>query len=188
MFFILFIALAVFAVIASVKIKAEFCVEQREIKAALVLLWFIRLRRIFVLKRDKDGIALLCEIKKDGSENVKYSLAELICRLNKKKRNKKERARSEGFNYVYKKMKIDFKAKIDIGLGDACLTALFCGALKAAFGFVKKAGKPKNHIVSVDIKPDFTKQLYRILADCIITVTPANIIIGYFIYQLKLRR
>lgn len=188
MILILLAAAVVIAVIVLVKIKVVLQIEQCEINATLVLLSFIRLHRKYLLKRDKDSIALLCEVKKDGSEKTKLSLSELICRLNKKKQNKKERARSEGFNYVYKKMDIEFKARIDVGLGDACLTALFCGVLKAVFGFVKKAGKPKNHIVSIDIKPVFTKQLYRIFADCIITVSPANIITGYFIYQKKLRR
>ncbi len=190
MFFILILlaAAAVAALIVFVKIKAVLRIEQCNIKATFILLGFIRLHQKILLKRDKNSIALLCLVKKDGSEKVKLSLAELICRLDRRKQNKKERARSEGFDYVYKKMGIEFTALIDVGLGDACLTALICGALKAVFGFIKKAGKPDNHIVNVDIRPVFSKQSYRILADCIITVSAANIIIGYFIYQIKKRR
>lgn len=190
MFFILIVLIAAVLLVAAlaVRIKAAVRIDQSDINAKLRLLYFIPIKWRFVLRRDKTSIIRLIRIKKDGSEKTMISLAELICRLDKKKQTHKEHARSAAFNHVYERMNIEINAKAQIGLGDAFATAMLCGALSMGFGIAQRIGKPKHHRIKLAVLPVFTKQLYSFCADCIITLSPVNIIVGYIIYLKNLRR
>lgn len=179
---------AVIIIAVAVKIKAVLQFEQGHIKAMLVLLGFIRIRFHYAIIRDKSSILRLVQIKKDGSEKTKLTLAEIICRLNKKKKTHKEHSRSAGFDYVYRKMRIEIRANLILGLGDAFATAIASGLLKTAFGIMQKAGKPRHHHITINVRPNFQKPAYIFSGDCIITLSPVNIIVGYIIYQKHLRR
>lgn len=186
MFLIIVVFIAAFiALILFNKIKAVVCVAQSNIKLTIVLFFFIRLKKRFVIKPDKKSIAVLYEIKGKNLEQ-KLSLTEVVCRIAKKK-NKKSKARSAAINYILKKTSINLKAAIDIATKDACLTALICGAVKAVYYAVKNMFGHKNHF-DIEVRAAFAKQLCSVNANCIIRVSAANIIIGYFIYQTKLRR
>ena len=146
MFFIiiLLIAAAIVTLMLAVKLKAVVRIEQNQIKAKLIILWVIRLNWHFILLRDKSSIVRAIQKKKDGTDKTILTLAELICRLERKKQTKKERARGEGFNHAYKKMHIDIRAEAKIGLGDAFSTAMLCGALQTGFGIAERIGKQRH--------------------------------------------
>lgn len=190
MFFIiiLLIAAAIVSLLVAVKLKAVVRIEQNHLDATLIILGVIRLKWSFVLLRDKTSIVRLLQKKKDGTDKTILTLAELICRLDRKKQTKKERARSKGFNHVYKKMHIDIRAEVKIGLGDAFSTAMLCGILQTGFDIAERIGKPTNHRLRLAVRPVFSKLLYCFLADCIIAVSPVHIIVGYIIYLKTLRR
>lgn len=185
---ILLIAAAIVILLLAVKLKAVVRIEQNHIKATLIILWVIRLNWHFVLLRDKSSIIKVIQKEKDGTEKTILTLAELICRLERKKQTKKERARGVGFGHAYKKMHIDIRASVKIGLGDAFSTAMLCGALQTGFGIAERIGKPKHHRLRLFVRPDFSKPAYCFLADCIIKLSPVHIIVGYIIYLKNLRR
>lgn len=188
MFFILIllIAAAFVALVLAVKIKIVVRAAQCRIEATLVLLGFIRLRRRFCLQRDKNSLARLVWEKKNGKEESVVTLAGLICRLDKKKRTPVEYARDKALGYIFAKAHIDVRAQAKIGLGDAFATAMVCGALQTASGVVRSFGKQKS--IRLLVRPFFSGKIFRIHADCIITLSPVNIMTGYIIYRKKRRR
>ncbi len=188
MFFIIAILIAAIIIILlfAVKIKAKISYRHNRIKAAVTWLGIPLFHKEYVFRRDNDKIVTLYGIQKKG-EKLVISLDDLI-RLSTPNREKKKTNTKKALTYIHSKAIYDIKIKFKIGTGDAFLTALSCGLLQIVIGTLYGIRKNPRMKVKPIIKPEFSKQILCFESDCIIKVSPVNIMIGYMIHKKILRR
>lgn len=152
-----------------------------------------------MLKRDRKEFLMLYQLKngeekkidslkhiilKNGKgEATDISIVDLIKIVFQNRRNKKDSA----FAYLNQKSTFDVRIQFSLGVGDAYYTALLCGwlvAIGSAFCAVYTQANKQFHI---SVSPEFNRLSFSLQSDCIIAITPANIIIGYFIYKKRTR-
>ena len=183
----IFLLFAVVAVLAA-NIKLNIDVRGSAFSIELVLLGVIRLRRQYVIRREKGAIFTLYCLEKKKEKRV-TSLYDIIQKQKKKTvTDKQKKAQKKLIEFLYKKARIEVDAKVRAGLPDAASTALCCGMLGAVSAAAGAVVRDKRHRVSIQIQPVFAKQVFSIDAKGIMALSPANIILGYILYKKTLRR
>lgn len=188
MFFIIavFIAAIVIILLFAVKIKAQLSFRHNRIKAGVTWIGIPLFRKEFVFRRDKDKFLTLYGIQKDG-EKLVISLDDVI-RLSTPKKKEKKTNTKEALTYIHSKAAYDIKITFEIGTGDASLTALSCGFLQIVIGTLYAMRRNPRMKLKAAVIPEFSKQQLCFESDCIIKVSPVNIMIGYMIHKKILRR
>ena len=161
-----------------IPIKMEFVI--RHVPKEVLALYMIKKgkeKRITTLRE------LFLKLKKGQTKGM--TLANMLSLVVYPKRREKQKG-----TLVYLNKKTAYRARIrlTIGVDDAYATAMVCGFIVSVAGALCAAFNNQTHVVWVDVTPQFSKPVFSIDTDCIIKVTPANIIIGYFIYQKNKRR
>ncbi len=188
------------AIIILLYIPVKAVIRLDNLRSSLIVSFlFIRIKRDYIVKKDKtDFFALyrsahgkekrIASLKSIIFKNQKEQVTDIslinLIKLAIQNRGKK---RESLFYYLNKRSRIRADIAVELGAGDAYYTALLCGlavsvgsALCAVYSTEKKNFK-------MSVKPLFNKRSFSVHADCIITITPANIIIGYIIYKIKAR-
>lgn len=206
MFFItVIIVLAALALILLllfvVKIKAVAGADNMNISVTVSYLWLIRIRKEYVIKREDETFAALYLLTRKGIKPVltlpdiikkvrktmptDVAFVDIITVLFQSVRKKQEKS---VFSYIYKKIKYDVRVSLKIGAGDAFFTAVSCGIINAAAGAACAIYSDKGRTFNVAAYPEFSDLYFSIKANCIIALSPADIIIGYAIYKKNKRR
>ena len=153
-----------------------------------------------MLKRDKKEFLVLYWLKA-GKEKKIASLQSVILKKNKDEatdisivdlfkiilQNRRNRDKESAFSYLNKKSRFDVNIQIALGVGDAYYTALLCGWLIAIGGSFCTVYTKKKRQFQISVSPEFNRLSFSLHLDCIIAITPANIILGYFIYKIRKR-
>lgn len=191
MFFIIVTLLVVAAVLLLVLlIKINFIIEARDTQMSLMVraLGIAVIKRKYELRRESGDIFTLYCVDQPKEKRV-VSLLDIIKTIEKKREPKSnEQARSKLFAFINAKSAYNLRFKISIGLEDAFATAMLCGLVQSATGALVCFIKDKRHKILVNTVPVFAKRSFSLYADCIITLSLANIIIGYMIYKINKRR
>ncbi len=169
----------------AVKIKFVVSFIQNRLKIRAVLLAIPVYRKEFVFRRDPEHFLVLKGIQKDG-EKFFTSVIDLI-KVTTPKGEKKTNTKA-ALSYLHLKAAYDIDIEFEVGISDAFTTAMASGFLNAVIGTLYSMRKNKNMHVKWKVNPQFTKQVLILKANCIIKLTPANIMIGFMIYKKILRR
>ena len=190
MFFIiivLLIAAAALLILLALLLKINLLINCRDSMAVLSVKMFgiTVLHRKYEIKREKGEIFTLYCTDKPKPKRV-VSLLDIIKTARKKNRKKSnEKARGKLFAYINKKASYHLRFRVAVGLGDASATAMLCGFIQSISGALSAALPDKRHRIDVTVLPDFSKRTFSFLADCIIKLSLADIIIGYLMYKIS---
>lgn len=169
-------------------LKVDFLIKghDKEVQLAVRALGITFIHRKYEVRREKVEIFTLYCVDKPEPKRV-FSLLDIIKTTEKRKRKPKtnETARGKLFKYINSKSIYQLRFQLDIGLGDAFATAMVCGTVQAIAGAAMTSVKDKRHHVSIRVRPVFSKRSFSSYADCIITLSLANIIIGYAMYKIN---
>ena len=181
-------------------LKAEIRVDNLRVNLK-VTFPFISVRREYALRWDKQECIVIYRIKKGEKKRI-ASLKSLLLKKQKDvpediscikalritMQNRQKRKDVNALAYLNKKSRVRAQVRISIGAGDAYNTALLCGWAAALGGSLCAAFTKNNKYYHIAVKPEFNRLLFSLRADCIIAITPANIILGYIIYKIRARR
>lgn len=198
--FLLILALLIILAFAC-KIKAVIKADNGDISVTISFLHIIRLRKKYIVKyEDKTILSLYLKTKKglkpvislpdavrriSRSELTDITFVDFITVFTQSLRKKKKKT---AFNYIIARTKYDIVIELKLGLDDAFYTAIACGLFNTAAGTACAILNAKKHILRIKSYPEFSKLFISVNADCIITLSPADIIIGYAIYKKNKRR
>jgi hypothetical protein len=175
-------------VLLALLLKIDFLIKghNKEVQMAVRALGITFIHRKYELRREKVEIYTLYCVDKPKPKRV-FSLLDIIKTMEKKKRKPKtnETARGKLFAYINDKSAYHLRFHFDIGLDDAFATAMVCGAVQAAGGAAAALVKDKRHHIKISVRPIFSKRSFSSYTDCIITLSLANIIIGYAMYKIN---
>lgn len=192
---------AILILLFAVRIKGEITADNLNISVIVSYLWVIRLRKRYIIKREEETFLALYLITRKGEKAVislpkiikkmkikaptDIAFADLLTMLLQSHRKKKERS---AYSYIFKKARYDITASIGLGTGDAFVTAIVCGVINAAAGVLSALHDAEKHTLCIIARPEFSKPTFSVKANCIIALTPADIIIGYAINKKNKRR
>lgn len=189
MFFII-IALSIIAavVLIAILLKINFIIEARDKNWSLSIRVFsaVVIHRRYEVRRIKGELLTLYSV--DKKEKRVISITDILRSSTKKEEKGSTGGRRMLFGYINKKSKYELRIILGIGLEDALLTAFACGLVKTVLGSLMVKNVDLRHKVSFEVRPVFQKPAFSFHGDCIITLSLANIIIGYMIYKIKQRR
>jgi len=188
LFFIIAVIIAAIIIFLFIAVKTKARLSFRYNRVQTVVTWFgIHLfRGEFVIRRDKEKILTLYSMRRKG-ERIVVSLDDVLRRSVQKKKVKKTNIK-HALVYIHGKAEYDIKILFEIGTGDAFLTAMSCGLLQSVIGTLYAMRSNSEMKVKANVKPIFSKQQLCFESDCIIEVSPVNIMIGYMIYKKIIRR
>ena len=185
---LLIAAAIILLILAILLLKIDFLIKGHDKQVQLIIrvLGIALIRRKYELRREKGEIFTLYCIDKPQPKRV-FSLLDFIKTAQKKRRKRKtnEKARGRLFVFINNKSAYRLRFELDIGLDDAFATAMLCGTLQAAAGALMAIVKDKKHQISISVRPVFSKRTFSLYTDCIITLSLANIIIGYAMYKMS---
>ncbi|MDD5017748.1 MAG: hypothetical protein PHO15_06600 [Eubacteriales bacterium] len=180
------IVLAIIILLCLAKIKADIHTDNAEFSIAVYILGIIKIKRKYVIRREKKKILTLYRIGKNEKEII--SLHDIIQKNKKTRLTVKEKgAAKKAIKYIFGKTELRIKINSAAGINDAYTTAMVCGLTGVFLNAAGAVTDSKRHSIKVRVKPVFDRQFLSIKADCIIALTPANIIIGYIIYKINKR-
>ena len=189
MFFII-IALIIIAavVLIALLLKINLVIEARDKNWSLsaIALGITVLRRRYEVRREFGDLLTLYSV--DKKERRVISVTDIFKSFKGPEKKGSEKGRKKLFGYINSKSKYKIDIKITIGLDDAFLTAICCGLMNTVIGSLMILNKDKRHRVVIKTLPVFQNRSFSFFADCIITLSLANIIIGYMIYKINKRR
>ncbi len=189
MFFII-IALIIIAAVVLIalllKINLVIVARDKHWSLSAIALGITVLRRRYEVRREFGDLLTLYSV--DKNEKRVISIIDIFKSFNKPEKKSNEKGRSKLFGYINSKSKYKIDIKITIGLDDAFLTAVCCGLMNSVIGSLMVLNKDKRHRVVIKTHPVFQNHLFSFLGHCIITLSLANIIIGYMIYKINKRR
>lgn len=185
---LLIAAAIILLVLAVLLLKIDFLIKGHDKQVQLIIrvLGIALIHRKYEVRREKGEIFTLYCVDKPQPKRV-FSLFDFIKTAQEKRRKRKtnEKARGRLFAFINKKSAYELRFKLEIGLDDAFATAMLCGTLQAAAGTLMTSVKDKRHHISISVRPVFSKRSFSLYTDCIITLSLANIIIGYAIYKMS---
>jgi hypothetical protein len=120
----------------------------------------------------------------DKAEPTGISIIDILRITLQSRRSRKD---ENPFSFLNIKSRFDLRAGVVLGVGDVYYTALLCGWIAAAGSGLCAALTRKSKSYHITVSPSYNKRFFSLKANCIIAITPANIIIGYFIYKIKIR-
>jgi hypothetical protein len=203
LFFILvFIVIAgIIAALLFLKIEIILDVDKNDINIIMVLIGFIKITKKYIIIYEEETILSLYFIK--GEKLIKVStLKDILSKLRKSALTEitfinliniftqfmRREPRNNTFRYIYKKMNYDLNIKLWLGISDAFATALVCGLVGSASSAVCSILNNEKHRTKISITPEFSKQVISVKINCIIMISSADIITGYFFYIKNRRR
>ena len=180
------IILAVIILLCLIKIKVVIHIDNAKFSAAVFILGIFKIKREFVLKREKDKIL---SVYQTGKREKRIITLYDIIRTSKMKTitRKQKGARKKALKYILKRLHLDIKLFVEAGFVDAYVTAMLCGLISVITKIGGAVMDGEKHSIETRIKPLFSYRFISVKASCIIASTPANIIIGYIIYKIKNR-
>jgi len=186
---LLIAAAIILLVLAVLLLKIDFLIkgQDKQVQMTIRALGIGIIHRKYEVRREKGEIFTLYCVDKPQPKRV-FSLLDFIKTANEKRRKPKtnEKARGRLFAFINSKSKYQLRFQLDIGLDDAFATAMLCGVLQAAAGvLMADVKKDKRHHISISVRPVFSKRSFSLYSDCIITLSLANIIIGYAMYKMS---
>jgi hypothetical protein len=198
---ILLIAALIIILVFVFRIKAVIDVNNGDIKVDIIFFHIIKLQKKYVIKHEPDVLLKLYLITRKGLKPV-ISLPEIVNKIRKTSptdiafidvitmflQSFRKKQKKSVFNYLYRKASYDLAIDLQIGVEDAFWTAMACGLVNAASGVVCAVNNTKKHIIRVKTYPEFSKLVFSINVNCIITLSPADIIIGYVISKKNKNR
>jgi hypothetical protein len=191
LFFIL-VALVIVAVVVllALLLKINLLIKGSDSQLGLTVktLGVAFIHRKYEIRHESGDIFTLYCVDKPKPRRV-ISLLDIIKTINKPKQPKSnEQARGKLFAFINSKSKYHLRFRLDIGLEDAFATAMLCGIIQSAVGVLSALIKKEKHKIEVKVAPVFSKRSFSWHTDCIITLSLANIIIGYLMYKINKRR
>lgn len=188
MFFITVLIIVIIVVIAllffNINIKLD--IHDNKISIVVSFLKIKLFKRKLVLEREKGEIISLYQFKKQ--EKILVTTLLDIIYNSRKATDSQKLAQRKVLNYILKRLYIEVLASFSIGTGDAALTANVCSSVKIALGIASGIYTNKRRSFKVNVVPIFSAKQLTADINCIIKVSPANIIIGYLIYKKTKRR
>ncbi len=178
---------ALLALILLLKINLIIKARDKRWTLSVKVLGIIVIQRRYEVRREHGELLTLYSV--DKKEKRIFSVTDMfktIKSADKAKTN--EQARGMLFKYVNKKSKYSLDITLKIGLGDACATAIVCGVILSFLRALKSMNVDKRHLVAFHVLPEYANLTFSFIGDCIITLSLANIIVGYIIYKIKKRR
>ena len=181
-------AIVVAVVLAALLLKVNLVIVARDKNWSLsvIVLGITVLRRRYEVRREYGELLTLYSV--DKKEKRVISVIDALKSFNTSKKKSNEKGRNKLFEYINDKSKYKIDIKISIGLDDAFLTAICCGLLNTVIGSLMIFNKDKRHRIIIKTYPVFQNRSFSFFGDCIITLSLANIIIGYMIYKINKRR
>lgn len=137
-----------------------------------------------MLKTREEKVTTLTEVLFTEKPDRDASLLKLIQAAIQ---SRKERKQVSPWFGILKRSWVDLRLNIEVGTGDAFVTAMACGLLITVGSAVCAAISTKRENYRLFVQPAFSRLSFSIRGDCIIDIAPANIILGYFIYKFKSR-
>ncbi len=188
-FVVILIIVALIIILSFIKVKTVVISKNRDIDINVYILGVIRLHKKYYIKREEKEIITLYEERKKGDKRI-TSLRDIIRKGKRKKKpdEAQKRARKKAFKYVIKRTYLKINLDLTMGINDAYTTAMVCGFAEVVSGAAGAVIGNKLHTINVKIMPVFSKQFISLKANCIIALSPADIIIGYVIYKKYMRR
>ena len=169
-------------------LKIDLLIEGHDKEASLTVrtLGIAFIHRKYEIRREKVEIFTLYCVDKPQPKRV-ISLLDLIKTAEKRKQKPKsnEMARGKLIAFINSKSAYQLRFQLDVGLDDAFATAMLCGLVQSAAGALSVVVKDRRHNIRVSVRPVFPKRSFSSLSDCIITLSLANIIIGYLMYKIN---
>ena len=185
---LLIAAAIILLVLAVLLLKIDFLIkgQDKQVQMTIRALGIGIIHRKYEVRRERGEIFTLYCVDKPEPKRV-FSLLDFIKTADERRRKRKsnEKARGRLFSFINRKSKYQMHFQLDIGLDDAFATAMVCGTLQAAAGAAMASVKDKRHHISFSVRPVFSKRSFSLYADCIITLSLANIIIGYAMYKIN---
>jgi Protein of unknown function (DUF2953). len=188
-------AAAIILLLVIFRLKAVTRLENRNIRITVSFLFF-RIKKEYVFKREKGELFVLYQLSRKGEKRVisfsdifrkKEKVAGITVADTYKMIAPHYHRKNNAFYYLNRKVHFDTNIKIALGVGDAYVTALLCGLVIAIGGSLCAVYSQNTKRFKISVKPEFSRQLFSVHADCIIAITPANIILGYIIYKIRTR-
>lgn len=188
MFFITVLIVVIIVVIALLFFNINIKLDIHDNKISIVVSFLVikLFKRKLVVEREKGRIISLYQYKK-GKKVLVTSLLDIILE-SRKRTDSQKLAQSKFLKYILKRLYISVLASFSIGTGDAALTANVCGSVQIASGIASSIYTNKRRSFKVNVVPIFSAKQLTADINCIIKVSPANIIIGYLIYKKTKRR
>lgn len=168
------------------KINLVIVARDKKWSLGVKTLGLVVLRRRYEVRRQSGELLTLFSV--DKNEKRIISVTDIIKSFRMPKKDSDTKGRNKLFGYINGKSRYTIKIKSNIGLDDAFATAICCGFLNTLIGSLMVLNKDIRHKVNVNVFPVFQKRSFSFDADCIITLSLANIIIGYMIYKKNKRR
>lgn len=171
------------------QLKINLIIEARDKRWTLSVrvLGIIVIQRRYELRHEFGELLTLYSV--DKNEKRILSLTDILKTVNEANKQKSnEQARGKLFKFINKKSKYNLTIQMNIGLEDACATAMVCGVVVSVLRALKVFNVDKRHLVSFHVQPEYSKSSFSFFGDCIITLSLTNIIIGYIIYKKNKRR
>lgn len=170
------------------KIEVHICTSGADIRVRITVFGIIPIRFRFKIMRERNRIFTLYRIKKKEAKPL-TSLRKIIRSVRQNPLSDRQKfARKKSFAYVYKHTDIQIRINAALGAGSAYNTAMLCGAVQSIFSALGAVFYKRNHTFVFKTTPDFAAYRLSVRADCIIALSPANIIFGYIIYKRNTRR
>jgi hypothetical protein len=193
---ILMIVALILILIFVVRIKAVVAADNGNINVSVFLLGIIKLQKKYVIKREPDVVLRLYLITRKGLKPV-IALPDIVKKIKETVatdiafldlitvilQSLRKKQKNSAFSYIYRKARFNLAVDIKLGIEDAFLTAIVCGILNAASGAAGAVFNNNKHQMRVKVTPEFSKLFFSAHINCIIALTPADIIIGYAIYK-----
>ena len=188
MFFIIIALAIIAAVVLLLLLRINLIIEARVKNWSLSVrtLGSIILRRRYEVRREFGDFLTLYSV--DKNEKRIISIIDIVKSLQRTDKKSDENGRRHLFGFVNSKSKYEIIIQIKVGLEDAFLTAVSCGLINSVIGSLMVRNVDERHIVRFSAIPVFQKRSFSFHGDCIITLSLANIIIGYIIYKINKRR
>ncbi len=190
---------AIIVLLNIIKVKAVIRLDNLRAQFCITLL-FIHYKREYLVEKDKEDYFVIYKLTKGEKKRI-ASLKSIIYKRDETAateatianmikiviQNQKDRDKKGAYSYLNKKSRIDARFLITAGTGEAYYTALLCGWIVTIGGSICAVYTRGTKNFRISVKPEFNKRIFSLHADCIIAITPANIILGYIIYKIRTR-
>jgi len=185
-------------IVAFTKVRAVIRLENWRLYLRVHWLFIRIVNREYRFGRDENRVISLFRVLKN-KENKETTLTEVLFTekpdpnasiftlIKLAIKSRYERRQTSAWFTILERSHVDLRLYARLGVGDAFATAMTCGLLGTVGNAVCAAGSTKREHYRLLVRPDFSHASFSLEGDCIIVITPANIILGYFIYKLKTR-
>lgn len=198
MFFIIWaiIAAAIVLAVLLVKVKIEIIAVQEDITVNIIFLGFIKITKKLLIKFEEKSLVSLYLVDKNKQKRI-VKLKKIINNIIEKAPDRtftglvsyflkyiNKGQKEVVYSHIYKRINYYLKVYIQLGTGDAFVTAISCGFLKAVSNAFCAILNSRIHKTNINLSPEYSEQVISVKVNCIIRFSPADIIIGYSVSKI----